>query len=146
MGLEIDLITEDGNNRVVARQQLAGVGDAAKVATMAEVPGDLITYEYSNVSSTRQTFTIGGAGASAIELLFLDMGSSNQPVLRVVLNASSDADATAKLSAVGARIPVPRGMPFRQLVAAAADNITRIDFLTPTAETGANLLIIHGRT
>lgn len=127
-------------------REVEWVAGAAKVLTLSEVPGDLITYEYSNVSSTRQSFVIGGTGASAIELLFLDLGSSNQPVLRVVLNAISDADANAKLSAVGARIPVPRGVPFRQVVAAAADNITRIDFLTPSAETGSNLLIIHGRT
>lgn len=121
------------------------VDRALKVVSAADLPGDLVTYEWTNVSNTRQTFSFAGLGASAIELLFVDTGSSNQPVLRVVLNATSNADADAKLAAVGARIPIPRGVPFRQAVLGVEDNITRIDFITPTAETGNNLLVLHGR-
>ncbi len=126
--------------------QLFEEDGSARVALPEHAAGDLVTYEWANVSNTRQSFTFAGAGASAIELMLIDMGSSNQPVLRVVLNATSDADATAKLAAIGSRIPVPRGVPFRQVVLSAEDNITRIDFVTPSAETGANLLILHGRT
>lgn len=119
---------------------------SARVVLPEHVAGDLFTYEWSNVTNTRQSYAIGGAGASAIELLFLDLGSSNQPILRVVLNATGDADANAKLAAIGSRIPVPRGIPFRQVVSNPSGNITRIDFITPTAESGANMLVLHGRT
>lgn len=77
------------------------------------------------------------AGAKVVSIHFIDIGSSTADSLYVVFNAINDADAAAKLAVAGLRYVVALGER-RTWTVPANGLITRIDYLTESAETGEN--------
>lgn len=114
------------------------------VTTAEEAAGALVVYEKSNVSTTRQSISLG-IPANAVEISAIDMGSSSAKLIYIVLNAVNDAAADAALATAGSRIPLPLGKTFRQLVASGQSQITRIDLKSNVAETGANLVVTFAK-
>lgn len=104
----------------------------------ADIAGSVTPFEIDDQSTTRGVPSPQPtAGARVVYLRFDDMGTSAAKGLYVVFNAANDADADSKLGAAGSRFWLPLGDPMVRSVD-EGDEITRIDFLTDTAETGSN--------
>lgn len=107
--------------------------------------GHLFVDEKQSVSTARQTILIP-SGLSAIEVTFFPTAAGSvYDLLDVVLNATTDTEADAKLSTPGTRYVVPSGKTLRQVVPPDGDVVTRIDLKTRAAAGGANLVITYGR-
>ena len=118
---------------------------AQHVIPVDMIAGYLFADEKLSVTNVRQSIAIP-SGLAAIEITFFPTAAgSSYDLLDVVMNASSDSEADAKLSAPGSRYVVPAGKSLRQIVPFGGTSITRIDFKTRAAAGGANLVLTYGR-
>lgn len=104
------------------------------VESPAERAGTLVSVLIRDITTTRQRIVLpSGAKVVSISYKLLPGATAvTNQFLRVVLNASSDADADGKLATDGAFIPICQGEDIT--IPAESDAlITRIDLITSAA-------------
>ena len=112
------------------------------VNSPSEVLASLAPFIARNVTTTRQSAQFPSAlWATIIYRLLPGATAVTNQILKIVVNAASDADATGKLATDGAFIALVQGDDFT-LSAPASDPITRIDFVTEQA-VGAEKTIVQ---
>lgn len=112
---------------------------AVKTIPPDQRQGSLILFELTNLGTTRRKIDIP-SGTGAITLYLRDKGSTSLGEVWVAVNAGTDTEATALLSAAGSRIPL---FPGDRITIPAVSPITRLDFLASAAETGAHKLVVY---
>lgn len=96
-------------------------------------------FERSNATTTRAAVTVADPAAT-LRVGYSNLGSAAGKVLYVVINATSDADANAKLALAGQRFTIPIGES-REFQFGPEALLTRIDTKSDIAtETGASLV------
>lgn len=119
-----------------------GVGytdGAAHVRTLAELDLSYTPFETADQTTTHTTQAIA-AGARAVTIGYVDLGSAVGDVLYVVFNADDDTDANSKLTTAGQRYVIPLGKE-RTWIFSVGSEVTRIDYESNVAsETGDSLV------
>lgn len=112
---------------------------AMLVVAPQERAHQITPFERSNATTTRAAITVSDAAAT-LRISYSNLGSAAGKVLYVVINATSDADAAAKLALAGQRFAIPIGEN-REWQFGADALLTRFDTASDVAtETGASLV------
>lgn len=123
-----------------------GEGDAGKVVTPPEVPGVGLSFLVRDLTTTRVPFSFS-PGARVVVVSFRLLPGATSAVnqfAKLVVNATSDADAAGKLATDGAFIPIVS--PDDVILSFAHDGrCTRLDVLTDVALGGSEKNILHVR-
>ncbi len=102
------------------------------VVPPSEADGSLVSVAFADPSTTQQTIQYAGTGAKWVTLSYRLLPGATavaNQYMKVVVNASSDADAAGKLALAGGYAVLCQGDD----LCLSSSGITRIDFLTAAA-------------
>lgn len=102
------------------------------VVPPSEADGSLVSASFADPSTTQQTVSYAGTGAKWVTLSYRLLPGATavaNQYMKVVINASSDADAAGKLELSGGYIVMCQGDD----IALSSSGVTRVDFATAAA-------------
>ena len=144
----MDIDTGNIYIRTTSGWEQIGSGGINHAVPPDQVPGSIVIYEVINLSNSRVTRNFP-SGATAIEFSYRQNSSSGTTTatgraVYIVVNATSDPDADAKIALIGSRDRLALGDDTGE-IRADSSPITRVDVQAEAVEGGHSTLKIKAR-